>query len=199
MSASKIHLERLSSLATAAGSMTRLAFARANAAGIPIKPLCSAAGLTLAQVEDRHARLNVQSQIKFLDLVAESLQDEFLGFHLAQEFELREVGLLYYVLASSPTFDEALQRTLRYSGIVNEGIRSQYHAGENFAVTFKYFDVARSTDRHQIEFWLAAFTRICRHITNSHLRASGVKFMHRRKGRALELQTIFWLQCGVWS
>jgi hypothetical protein len=34
-------------------------------------------------------------------LAAEELRDDFLGFHLARSFDLREIGLAYYVMASS--------------------------------------------------------------------------------------------------
>jgi hypothetical protein len=46
------------------------------------------------------------SQIKFVELVASALQDNLLGFHLAQNFDLREMGFLYYVPASSETLGE---------------------------------------------------------------------------------------------
>ena len=52
------------------------------------------APLTVAQIEDRSARFAVQSQIRFLELAAHALQDPFLGFHLARDFELRQIGLL---------------------------------------------------------------------------------------------------------
>ena len=61
------------------------------------------AGLTQQQIDDNSTRLDVKSQIKFLDLAATALKDELLGFHLAQSFDLRLMGLLYYVLASSET------------------------------------------------------------------------------------------------
>ena len=65
----------------AAGGMTRLAYARAKQAGIGLEPLLKKAGLEQGQVEDVNARLRVRSQIAFLNLVAEALSDEFLGFH----------------------------------------------------------------------------------------------------------------------
>lgn len=65
----------------AAGGMTRLAYARAKQAGIGLEPLLKKAGLEQGQVEDVDARLRVRSQIAFLNLVAEALSDEFLGFH----------------------------------------------------------------------------------------------------------------------
>ena len=65
----------------AAGGMTRLAYARAKQAGIEFEPLLKKVRLEQGQVEDVNARLRVRSQIAFLNLVAEALSDEFLGFH----------------------------------------------------------------------------------------------------------------------
>ena len=64
----------------------------------------------------------MQSQIKLLELAAEALDDDLLGFHLARDCELRRLGLVYYVLASSETFAEALAKAARYSSIANEGV-----------------------------------------------------------------------------
>ena len=113
------HADRLPSTI---GGMTRLAYARAKAAGIALDPLLKKAGLTRLQIEDPKAVIRVRDQIKFLDIVAAALEDDCLGFHLAQTGDLRQIGLLYYVLASSKTLIEALQRAARYSSINNEGI-----------------------------------------------------------------------------
>ena len=56
---------------------------------------------------------NAQSQIKLLEFAAEALQDDFIGFHLAQDYDLREIGFLYYVLASSEILADALHRAER--------------------------------------------------------------------------------------
>jgi hypothetical protein len=114
--------KRLGGIPTAAGAMTRLAHERAQAARLNLEPLLRKAGLTRQQVEDVDARLSVQSQIRFLNLAARAMQDEYLGFHLCQEAELRRFGLLYYVAASSKTLGETLRRVTRYISIVNEGI-----------------------------------------------------------------------------
>lgn len=92
--------------------------------GINLDPLLSKAGLTVEQIDNRTIRVKARSQIKLLELAADALQDNLLGFHLAREYDLREIGLLYYVLASSEIMNEALHRVVRYSGIANEGIRS---------------------------------------------------------------------------
>jgi AraC-like DNA-binding protein len=172
--------KRFGALPSAAGGITRLAYARARAAGIELEPLLKKAGLTERQVEDRRARLKVQDQIRFLNLAADALRDDFLGFHLAQDFDLREVGLLYYVLASSEVLRDALQRAERYSVIANEGISVKYREGKDIAIAFDYVGVPRHSDRHQIEFWMAALVRTCRQLTNQHLLPIRVKVAHRR-------------------
>ena len=104
------------------GVMTRLACHRAKHEGVDVAPLLRKAGLTAEQIDDHSARLDVKRQIKFLDLVAAGLNDDLLGFHLAQKYYLRTIGLLYYLQASSESIGEALRRGARYSSIVNEGI-----------------------------------------------------------------------------
>ena len=80
----------------------------------------------------------MKRQIKFLDLMAAELNDELLGFHLAQNYDLRLIGLLYYTQASSESIGEALRRAARYSSIVNEGIALRLRQGRDIAIRFEF-------------------------------------------------------------
>jgi hypothetical protein len=122
----------LDTFPSAMGVITRLACGRARQEGVEVELLLRKAGLTYQQIDDPCARLAVKGQIRFLELAATTLKDECLGFHLAQKFDLRMGGLFYYVLASSDTLDEALQRGVRYSAIVNEGITLRLRDGSGF-------------------------------------------------------------------
>jgi AraC-like DNA-binding protein len=188
-------LKRFGAVPNAAGTLSRLASARARAAGIDVAPLMVKAGVTGQQVEDDSVWLTVQGQIRFVELVANALQDDFLGFHLAESFDLREMGLLYYVAASSESLGEALRRLERYSTIGNEGVALRVRAGDDLAVTFHYVSVARLSDRHQIESFLTLLVRLSRQLTNRRLLPSRVSFCHRRKGGRTELDTF--LGCEV--
>jgi AraC-like DNA-binding protein len=180
---------------SAAGHMTRLACTRARDAGIELEPLLKKAGLTRGQIEDRGARVNVQDQIRFIELAAHALQDEFLGFHLGLDFDLREFGLLHFVLASSETLGDALQRAARYSTIVNEGISLRCLDGKDFTMVVNYVGIARHSDRHQIECCMTALVRACRQLTNCRVLPSRVKFTHRRNEDSSEFKKF--LGCGV--
>jgi Arabinose-binding domain of AraC transcription regulator, N-term len=87
----------------AGGGLSRLATARLESAGVPVAPLLKRAGLTPELIAEPEERLSVRSQIALLDEAAIALKDDGIGFTLARDFDLREIGLLYYVMASSQT------------------------------------------------------------------------------------------------
>jgi AraC-like DNA-binding protein len=183
--------KQFATLPSATGGIARLAYARAKKAGVLLQPLLSAAGLTVPQIEDRHARLRVKAQIKFLGLVADALDDDLLGFHLAHGFDLREIGLLYYVMASSAVLEDALRRAERYNHMVNEGVSIELQLGKNTTIRLTYVGVERHSDRHQIEFWLATIMRICRQLTNRRLTPIRLAVLHRRQSERPALETFF--------
>lgn len=178
-------------LPSANGSITRLAYARAQEEGIDVGPLVRKAALTVQQIDDPDVRLNVQSQIRFLELASEALHDDLLGFHLAQSFDLRSVGLLYYVLASSDMLEEALRHAVRYSRIVNDGISLTLRDGPDVGIVFNYVGVPRRLDRHQIEFWVTALVRICRQLADRRLPIVRVSLTHTRSNDLSEFSAFF--------
>ncbi len=171
---------RLGAVPTAAGWITRLAYAHARRAGIELQPLLKKAGLTYRQIKDRDTRLPVHHQIQFVNLAANALGDEFLGFHLAQLPDLRELGLLFYVAASSETLGDALQRAARYSSIGNEGLSLKYREQGDIRIAFDYVGVPRHSDRQQIEFFMTVLIRLCRQLTGLRLLPNRARLTHRR-------------------
>jgi len=183
---------RFSSIPTATGGITRAAYSQAVEAGVDVEPLLKASGLTVGQVENPRSRIAVKSQIKFLDLLADTLSDEFLGVHLAERIDLRELGLLYYVLASSKTLGDALRAGSRYSAINNEGIQITYRESDRkMSIVFRYIGVPRLNDRHQIEFFVVTLLRICRQLTGRHVSPVAIKLMHRRTQLPARLKSLF--------
>ena len=103
----------LASIPMAQGGLARLAVARLNSAGLSVTPLLRRAGLTPELIAEPDKPLSVRSQIAFLDEAAIALKDDCFGFTLAREHDPRDIGLLYYVMASSETLGDALKRVAR--------------------------------------------------------------------------------------
>jgi len=187
---------RLGSIPTASGAITRAAYAKAVEAGLDVEPLLKASNLSVRQVEDSNFRIAVKNQIKFLNLVADALSDEFLGVHLAESVDLRALGLLYYVLASSASLGDALRRASRYSLVNNEGVQITFRENpKQITIIFRYIGVARLIDRHQIEFFVVTLLRICRQLTDRHISPITIKLIHRRTHLPARLKSL--LGCKV--
>ena len=177
----------LPSITTAQGGLSRLAIARLKSAGVPVEPLLKRVGLTPELMADPEARLSVRSQILLLNEAAIALQDDCIGFTLARDFDLREIGLLYYVMASSKTLGEALKRIARYSKITNEALAFEYREGNRLTISLSYSGISRHSDRHQIEFCMFAAIRICRSLTGQHLVPQHFSIAHHRSGGTSEM------------
>jgi AraC-like DNA-binding protein len=181
----------LGTIPTAGGGIARAACARAARMRLPTGPLIKHSGLTSSQLNDPSGRITVNQQIKLLNVIAETLPDESLGFHLAHEIELREIGLLYYVQASSESLGEALQRVTRYCSIQNEGVRLSYQRGEDVTLALKYENVRRLSDRHQMECFVTLVVRGCRQLTGRHLLPTRIELAHRRSVVPSEIRHFF--------
>jgi AraC-like DNA-binding protein len=177
----------LASIPMAGGGLSRLAVARLESAGVPVAPLLKRAGLTPELIDKPEERLSVQSQIRLLDEAAIALKDDCLGFTLAREFDPREIGLLYYVMASSQTLGEALKRLARYSKVTNEALVFGYREGNRLIINLSYSAVPRHSDRHQIEFCMFAALRLCRVLTGQHLVPQHFSIAHHRSGSTSEM------------
>jgi len=182
----------IGSIPRATGGIARMACARLGEMGKDPAPVLARAGMTTQQASNPAIRLEVRTQIRLLEMAAGELQDELLGFHLARSFDLREIGLLYYVIASSERLEDALRDAERYSRILNEGIRLRFSLQDGAAtVALEYVNVDRDADRHQIEFWLVALVRMCRQVTDTRLAPSQLKLRHFRNGTPAEFRAFF--------
>jgi AraC-like DNA-binding protein len=182
---------RLKDIPTAGGGIARAAYVLASKEHVAVGPLLRRANLSVQQVKNPNLRIPVKDQISFLNLVAEKLDDEFLGIRIGQMVDLRGFGLLYYTMASSHTVGEALQRGARYSTIQNEGVLIGYRAGKTVTVSFDYFAVSRRLDRHQIECFITILVRMCQKLSGLSLAPSQVRLMHRRSRMPSEFARLF--------
>ncbi len=173
-------IRQLADLPTVQGGLTRLAADRVREAGIKIEPLLSRAGLTIEQINDPEQRIIARNQIAFLKSAAEALKHDDLGVNLAEEFDCRDLGLLYYVMESSDTLGNAFKRTSRYSRITNEAIVLDYREAREPKLRLTYSGVSRHADQQQIEFCVVAMVRLSCLLTGRRFVPERVSMMHVR-------------------
>jgi AraC-like DNA-binding protein len=108
-------------LPTCIGFLSRPAYERGRQKEIEVGTLLKQSGLSARTITNENIQIDVQNQIKFVELVAKATGDKLFGFHLAQAYDPREIGLLYYVAASADTLWDALLRIERYSTHISIG------------------------------------------------------------------------------
>jgi AraC-like DNA-binding protein len=177
----------LASIPMAGGGLSRLAIARLQRAGVPVAPLLRRVGLTPKVIADSEERLSVRSQVTLLEEAAIALKDDHLGFTLARDFDPRQLGLLYYVMASSQTLGDALKRVARYSQITNEALVVGYREGNRLIINLSYSGVPRHSERHQIEFCMFGVLRLCRMLAGQNLVPQHFSIAHHRSGGTPEM------------
>src|SRR4249919_230837 len=188
-------LKKIAALRRCGGLLSRLAYERGRKEGVDVEVLLRQAHLTLREIKNKDIPLGVQNQIKFVDLVADATSDPLLGFRLAYSFDLREIGLLYYVIASAETLLGSLLRVARYSDVANEGVDLEVKKGDLLRVRLHYSGVARHSDVHQIEFWMASVVRICRTVIGANFKPLEVRIAHNRRKQVPEMEKL--LRCAV--
>jgi hypothetical protein len=81
------------------------------------------AGLSELDISNHGTRISAVAQARLLEFAAEALADSAIGLHLAQQANLREAGLLFYVTSAAETIGETIALYARYCRIVNEAVR----------------------------------------------------------------------------
>lgn len=162
--------------------------------GIDAGPLLSKAELSRAQVSEESAGVSVASQCRFLDLAAIETDDTLLGLHVAAEMDVRESGILFYLVASSGTVAEALKNLARYVGTTNEAVHidlSRQSPETVLTVQFA-FDEPR---RQSSEFSTLAALRVLSRATNRDFAPSRITFAHPRNSELRQIHRL--LRCPV--
>lgn len=148
--------------------------------------LLARSSLSRADLAGNH-RVKVKSVIGFLDRASRALGDEWLGPTLASDFDLREIGMLYYVAASSERFGDALKRLERYVRIADEALVVRITHGSTCRIGLSYVGVSRHEDRHLMECFAVGILRLCRQLVGHKIVPQSVSFVHHRAdGRRIQ-------------
>ncbi len=174
----------LSSLAVA------LAVERLVLAGLKPDPLLRQADLIdpVGDMPDR--RDTAEKRSAFLDTAAEALQDRSLGLHIAQDYDLRRLGLFFYLMASSQTVGEALSCFERYVRTQDSGLDASCRQSDiALTVALRVLDPSSAQYRHLSEFLLLSLYRLVASFTPA--TPLGVSFVHIPRETADDAESSF--------
>lgn len=179
-------------LPTATGFAARQAIDALRNRDIEVAPLLRRVGLSEGDLDNRQRRISANAQAKLLECAAEALGDSAFGLHLAQQANLREAGLLFYVTSAARTLGETLPLYERYCRIVNEAVRVKpFRIQNGLIVEINFVGLSRHHFRQNVEFVLAANLKGMRENVGRNIRPIGVTFAHPRNSNLPEFERFF--------
>jgi AraC-like DNA-binding protein len=179
-------------LPTATGFAARQAIAALGKHNIELAPLLRRVGLSERDFDNHQLRISAIAQVRLLEYAAEALGDSAFGLHLAQQANLRQAGLLFYVTCAARTIGETLLLYERYCRIVNEAVRVKLSPVQNgVVVEFNFLGLSRHHFRQNAEFGLAAILKGLREHGGRNVRPIGVTFAHPRNSNLQEFERFF--------
>ena len=164
--------------------------------GIDPDPLLSQAELSRGQLSLDPGGVSFASQHRFLELAAIEANDSLLGLHVAAEMDVRGIGILFYLAASSATVIVALEHLARYAATTTEAFRLEIARHNDETVLTDHPVLKFDEPRRQFsEFSALAFVRVLRRLTNRDFAPSRITFAHARNSELREIHSI--LRCPV--
>ena len=139
----------------------------------------------------RH-RVSAVAQGKFLHYAAEAMDDNAFGFHLAQQTDPRDAGILFYVVSGAQNISEALTLFARYFQIVNESVRMKLmRTARGLSVEFNFVGLPRYSIQQNVELGIAVLLKTLRDVAGRKIRPTRVSFAHARISNLVEFERFF--------
>ena len=119
-------------------------------------------------------------RIGFLDKAARIVGDEYFGFNLGKETNTKELGIIYYVFASSDTALAAIKNLVRYHHLVNSTTMLSLEIGRDVNIEVKFRPGLESFERHLAEWGPTTFVAALRDLTATQIVLRSLTFIHQR-------------------
>jgi AraC-like DNA-binding protein len=138
----------------------------AEQAGLEREYLVAAAGLRADDLSDPDARLPFSIEIALWQLIARDLNDPGFGVRAGASLDIRDAGLLGYIMANSATLGAALQRLVRYNRVLSEAIAFEFEPTSRPQVSIAETVTAFGADMQlAVDFRLATALSAARQLT----------------------------------
>jgi AraC-like DNA-binding protein len=147
--------------------------------GVAADDLLKQVGLHGRDIADPEARISYAAVVGLMERAASVLGDASYGLRLGAAQEVRESGLLGFVVLNSPTLMDALRNLQRYLHVGGDGEEFAIDvSAAEVAVRFREADPALRGLRHNSEYFAALIVRACRDMTRRTVSPLRAEFMH---------------------
>src|SRR4051812_25641680 len=160
--------------------------------GLDRDALIEASGLGGIDLSDGDARVPVSAQVALWRLLAKGISDPGFGVRMGASFEVREAGLLGYLMVYSASLGEALDRLVRYSHVLNDAVQVDLDRPKpgQVAIVQSHPELGIGLPL-AVDYRLSAVLSVCRQITGVDIVPAEVCFAYPQRTSTIEHAQFF--------
>jgi AraC-like DNA-binding protein len=158
--------------------------------GAEVSRLLEAAGLTRPALAHPDGRIPLVAFYDLIEATSSELRDPCLGLHLTTTLEVADLDALGFLMITSSTFGNALERMLRYQRVWAEGEHFELvHDGELIRVTYEQYGPTRPAHVQMAQMGMTDFVVNGGRLVPG-VRFERVRFRHAEPAQIAEYQRV---------
>ena len=163
----------------------------AEACGLERGRLLTELGVHPETLQDRDNRVPVETFARLWNLMSAQLPDRPLALDWITSWKVTDAGVLGYVMLQLQTVGEALEASVRYAHLVNQGAQARLRKGEPTSrMGFELSPVLLAT-QHVAETMMASLVLFLRGTVGPSFSPQAVRFPHAASTRTPALERYF--------
>ncbi|MDX2032711.1 MAG: AraC family transcriptional regulator [Blastocatellia bacterium] len=177
-------------------TFTRGVIQYAAGRSIDIATLCNVAGITPEMLSKPDETIEGHQSQKLWQRAEAMLDDPDLGLHIGELSHPSALGLVGFVMLSCDRLGSALDKLIRYTNLLTDGIRGRlYREGAlarfEIEIMTDRVNFLLETPRQQLETSFSSIVALARALTGKALPVVEVAFAHARPAHSMEHERIF--------
>lgn len=164
--------------------------------GATVPDLCSAIGMAPSLLEQPDQQVSGEVLKNLWHEAVAQTQDEHLGLHIGECFELSAIGIVGYVLLNCSTVEQVLEKLARYTQLFSQGVAIAYTVEDGWVycdcqIVRHLKNYLLDEPRHPIESTFAALVTAIHQLTGQHVTPYAVWFQHSAPDDSAEHRRFF--------
>lgn len=137
-------------------------------------------------------RITVQQYVAIEEQAALITNDECYGVHMGQFAEAGNWSILGYMMMNCNTINDAFRKFEKYSVIIGNLIRGEYHTGTNtVAIVLSIPENAPEISKHCYQGYFSSMVRLARTLSGKNINPLEVGFTYKKPDYINEYERIF--------
>jgi AraC-like DNA-binding protein len=161
---------------------------RAEELGLDRDALLRRSRLEEQELNDPDARVSMDKIWGLWSALVDSVDDPALGVRLVESIDVRDLGLVGYMMACSPTLRQALRCLVRYGRVLTDTFRLELLEDAQPPRLVHAIVPTATALRHPVDSRLGSVVAVARQITRTDLVPLEVRFSYEQPSDTAELQ-----------